>query len=1004
MPKKKGKKKNKNVKDKAASSAAGSSNGTATKPTDKSKELPKKFQSVFSDILKCYENKKYAKGLKLCATLLKKFPMHGQTIAMKGLITYYQDGNKKAEAFDLAKKGLALDMQSHVCWHVYGLLYRADGNYPMAIKSYSNAIRIDPKNAAILRDLALLQGQHRDFHGYAESRRKLLTLQPKKSENWAAYSVANHLDGKHRVALHVIDQYIETLKLELKSKENLATFEISEIALYRSLLHEAMGDDNGALDALGGDRAGHIVDHLGWYQKRGELLLRLGRYDEARHIYQVLLETNPENYDWHRGLQCCLLKFLEDSTAASSGSEEKVPAEDKGVSASSAARPDALPSGRMFGLPVSTSVHPYWKMSGLRLPCSEMDLSDAQVQMLTSVYDKYAARFPKVEAFKRIPLNFTRGDSFRSRMDAFLRKGLQRNVPSLFSDSKATFSQAHKRKGEVHNKAAGEERLQTIKSLAEGYLASLRSTPSAFADGDRPEPPMTLLFCLVFNAQLQDYLGNTNSALTLLDEAEAHTPTMLDLYKLKARVYKHGGDIGTAALLMDQAREMDKQDRYINTKHVKYLFRADKPEQAVDIASLFTKDESGDDGSATFAEKVRTFYEMQVIWMELEEGASRLRTKDFALALKRFISVHEHFQTFYEDQFDFHSYCMRKSTIRAYMGMVEMVDDMHNRPRYREASRGAVRAYCALYDEEKSAAEAEAAGEENEVTRAVVLRRAQASEAKAADEKQKAKGGKDASQGTQRNLKDVDPQGALRVSAAMEKDGKGPYGLLEKAWELIEDLRKNDPSDVDAALLAFDTAARMKKPMLQLRACIDLQQYAATPSQNGETALRIVRLASSLASVEGSDAMKALLKEQLDKLMKGSQSVKSFAHNFAESMDASTDGRVSAAEFLSRLPESVQPDGWQKTAETLLSGLKFSAGTPAALSVATRAISVLDKVSTKAAVDFSAEALKIFPLCVRFGAKPPGVVSVSGDTFYADGRVELTEEHQKKKDEQESKS
>ena len=119
-----------------------------------------------------------------------------------------------------------------------------------------------------------------------------------------------------------------------------------------------------------------------------------------------MLETNPENYDWHRGLQCCLLKFLGDSPAAAAGAqaEEKTPASGADSDPPSApVRPGALASGRMFGIPKAADVHPYWKMTGLRLPCDEMELSDAQVDMLTGVYDKYLARYPRVEAFKRIP-------------------------------------------------------------------------------------------------------------------------------------------------------------------------------------------------------------------------------------------------------------------------------------------------------------------------------------------------------------------------------------------------------------------------------------------------------------------------------------------------------------------------------------------------------------------------------------------------------------------------
>ena len=49
------------------------------------------------------------------------------------------------------------DLKSHVCWHVYGLLYRSDRDYREAIKCYRCALRIDPENIQILRDLSLLQ-------------------------------------------------------------------------------------------------------------------------------------------------------------------------------------------------------------------------------------------------------------------------------------------------------------------------------------------------------------------------------------------------------------------------------------------------------------------------------------------------------------------------------------------------------------------------------------------------------------------------------------------------------------------------------------------------------------------------------------------------------------------------------------------------------------------------------------------------------------------------------
>ena len=51
-------------------------------------------------------------------------------------------------------------------WHVYGLLHRSDRNYTEAIKCYRNAIKRDPTNMQILRDLAALQVQMRDLEGF----------------------------------------------------------------------------------------------------------------------------------------------------------------------------------------------------------------------------------------------------------------------------------------------------------------------------------------------------------------------------------------------------------------------------------------------------------------------------------------------------------------------------------------------------------------------------------------------------------------------------------------------------------------------------------------------------------------------------------------------------------------------------------------------------------------------------------------------------------------------
>ena len=96
-------------------------------PKPDKQRLPKKEAETFKNIVKFYETKQYKKGLKASDAVLRKFPNHGETLAMRGLVLNCLE--RKEEAYDYVKKGLKADMRSHVCWHVYGLLYRSDRRY-----------------------------------------------------------------------------------------------------------------------------------------------------------------------------------------------------------------------------------------------------------------------------------------------------------------------------------------------------------------------------------------------------------------------------------------------------------------------------------------------------------------------------------------------------------------------------------------------------------------------------------------------------------------------------------------------------------------------------------------------------------------------------------------------------------------------------------------------------------------------------------------------------------
>lgn len=210
-------------------------------------QLSPKEAAQFRQVIRSYEDKQYKRGLKTADTILKKNPKHGETMAMKALILNGQ--GKTDEAFQLGKDALTADMKSPICWHVYGILYRANKNFEEAIKAYKFALKLDPNSAQIQRDLAVLQVQMRDYQGYIQSRNAMLQARPQARQSWTALAVAQQLAGNLNEAENVLTTYEGTLK----SKPSRLDTEHSEAVMYKNSLIMEQGDYQRALDHLESD-------------------------------------------------------------------------------------------------------------------------------------------------------------------------------------------------------------------------------------------------------------------------------------------------------------------------------------------------------------------------------------------------------------------------------------------------------------------------------------------------------------------------------------------------------------------------------------------------------------------------------------------------------------------------------------------------------------------------------------------------------------------------------
>jgi len=103
------------------------------------------------------------------------------------------------------------------------------------------------------------------------------------------------------------------------------------------------------------------------------------------------------------------------------------------------------------------------------------------------------------------------------------------------------------------------------------------------------EPPTVFVWLLYYLAQHYDYKRESEKALTYINEALAHSPTLVELYMVKAKILKHAGDTKQAMEVINQGRELDLQDRFINSKATKYMIRNGDFELAEKTIGLFTR-------------------------------------------------------------------------------------------------------------------------------------------------------------------------------------------------------------------------------------------------------------------------------------------------------------------------------------------------------------------------------------------------------------------------------
>jgi tetratricopeptide (TPR) repeat protein len=435
-----------------------------------------------------------------------------------------------------------------------------------------------------------------------------------------AYATATYLAGEYAMAYTVIEKYFENLSGI--SAEGFDKYGESELVLFQNRCLEKQEKYNEAIEHLE-KHASMIVDKLTASVKTAEYLVRTGDFGAAKEKWMALTLSQTENYRFHCGLQAAYLEIA-------------------------AADCDAV-----FGL------------KRLDLPCTHWQLSAAQNATINDMYSS-KEQFASSRAVSKIRLSLVNNaDELRARLDIHCRKCLSEGVPSLYHDIAFLVRQADLHKPDIVTIVSDTRDFRVHPNavvaieLVSGYIDQLKSTghfsAQDHAASSPKESPATLLWAMYLHANLLERCGQLEEANKWIDECVEHTPTALDMHVRKGKILRKCGNIADAAMVVENVRALDLQDRYLNNKATKYLLRADNVPQAMETIAMFTKHDGSD--------PQQTLTDLQCNWYELELAESYARCSKWGLALKKFYSVQKHFLDYVEDMFDFHSYAQARKVI-----------------------------------------------------------------------------------------------------------------------------------------------------------------------------------------------------------------------------------------------------------------------------------------------------------------------------------------------------
>ncbi|XP_067935539.1 N-alpha-acetyltransferase 25, NatB auxiliary subunit-like isoform X2 [Watersipora subatra] len=282
---------------------------------DSSNVLERKLRPIYD----CLDYGNYKKALQESEKVLKKHPASNTAKSLKALAMIRL--GRIEEALPIAESVHSTKPSDESTLQVLNICYKEANKLALIADMYESAVEQCPDSEEYLSHLFMAHVRIDNYKRQQQIAVKLHKLKPDNNPYyyWSVMSLvlqASEPDAKLPAMLLALAE-----KMAKVSRKNLAALELNAEVTLLCLILEKQNKYAESLDVLRGEMGKNLMtDEIFKRTRIAELLILLGRLDEANAFYKQLILDRPDNWEFYTSYISTCLKMVDSEFTPSSDS------------------------------------------------------------------------------------------------------------------------------------------------------------------------------------------------------------------------------------------------------------------------------------------------------------------------------------------------------------------------------------------------------------------------------------------------------------------------------------------------------------------------------------------------------------------------------------------------------------------------------------------------------------------------------------------------------------